>query len=153
MILRTHKFLLCFQKIKMVTSQTRFRSTDNKLSILWNVYKNLKIPCNWQIATQTITKTNTLLLQATKFSNSASVLLNFFIELSLLEYCLLHVETLLQRYDIFCRVMSMSKFISINYMICFSLSFSLSIKHIISLKQPHLFIWTFLSNVQPRDVA
>ena len=62
----------------------------------------------------------------------------------LLKCYLLHIDIILPRHAIFCIFVSMSTSRSINCMIYFSLSFSVSLQlHIISLKQPHVFIWTF----------
>ena len=57
---------------------------------------------------------------------------------------------ILPRHARFCIIVSMSKLFNLFSIIIFIF---IVINHIISLKQPHVFIWTFLSKVQPQDVA
>ena len=60
----------------------------------------------------------------------------------LFKCCLSHIDMIFPRHAIFCIYVSMSRPRSISYM-----------DHIISLKQPHLFIWTFLPKIQPQGIA
>ena len=79
LILRTHKFLVYFQKAKMKFSQARFKWTNDKLINFRKCFQEFKSSMDFRSCESNTDKVKLhALFISNSFFNSASVLLHFF---------------------------------------------------------------------------